>query len=1073
MAAQTPVSDDEDQRTTPGQGDDLRVTPEQVEQLEEKFKQPSYNPAAADIGKQEGIAPLSNEHEDAKAKAETPESLKAAEAGAVADQVGALGFTGDTEAAAAPQNSLQRVKASLAEHRKGILAGGGAAGGAAAIIIVVLLALIPLKVEHIVDNLTSKFFGSSQNAVGGETNSLLENYVVTRVLPGYKSCGTTIDKGCSALSYGSNPVSSLYKSWSNARLENTLAENYGIEFKYDSAAKAWYLKAPGTSGEGDNIGSDGQGLEADFNRADRATMRGAIGDAMENESKWTEVMYRYKVGRLLEEKFGIKRCIIFCGTQDALKDFTNEKKNAAQIFLAQRVLTPRTATLGIVMQCLLDPNCDPEKTEPTQPEEGSTAELNDAPENLETDGAIRTNLTSLAETYGITDDATVLGMIDDYNTIAEKGYSTYVINQVLEKIGLQDLSDNVSNSIPVIGWVNTASQLITKAKNGGPSLIKLSYITNSTAAISLFMMYRSYADEIHTGNVDATEVGSFTDSLGPGDNGASTDPEVGGTAGAEGTPLYASLIDGDTTTPTTTASSIISSLLSPKAYAATVGATTSTSASDTYLCNNGSPPAGTLCPEEVLGGGGNAEATNVSNLLNAPGINIITDAASALSSVFGKVFSTFGSFISDIFGPLGLNSLTSAISGAISPVFKAITNDLIPNPFGSNMSGGRTFDMMAGGADVAGNTYAQNGIGGQKLTPQQSATITNEQESAARLSFQQEPFFARIFSTSSQYSLVSQLAMDIPVGNASTLLQGTFGNLFSNPFGKLLNGFGSIFSHKVSAATPATADPFGIPQYGYTQADLDAIGNPETYWDQHDCGDTSQNGPNYQWNAAAAAAAPDPNTGTPVNTTTDPCLLIEAAVGSAGGLFDSSNLTPDDLADASGSTTTVTTPTTSGNAQQLAQQILSNNNIDLTCLSSSVQQDVQDAANGQPGTAGAMTSAGILQVIAAVGQNHKVCVTAIQSDGQGHCNDEPKSVCPNDPHYTGNAVDFGSLDGVAITGRNAPALTIMQIADSTLSTGAFGQSQCGATPPLPTGWSDFEDTCNHLHVQDIVPNGSS
>jgi hypothetical protein len=168
------------------------------------------------------------------------------------------------------------------------------------------------------------------------------------------------------------------------------------------------------------------------------------------------------------------------------------------------------------------------------------------------------------------------------------------------------------------------------------------------------------------------------------------------------------------------------------------------------------------------------------------------------------------------------------------------------------------------------------------------------------------------------------------------------------------------------------------------------------------------------------------------------------------------------------STDTTTTPTTS-NAQQLAQQIMANSKISLT--GRLVEADIQDAANGNVGTAGVMTSTAILQLINTIGQSHSVAISAIQSGGSGHCNNTPKSSCPNDPHYTGDAVDFDILDGIDITGRNSPALTIMKIAEGILPTGsAFGQKQCGPTPTLPSGWTTFDDTCNHLHVQ--VPAGT-
>jgi flagellum-specific peptidoglycan hydrolase FlgJ len=160
-------------------------------------------------------------------------------------------------------------------------------------------------------------------------------------------------------------------------------------------------------------------------------------------------------------------------------------------------------------------------------------------------------------------------------------------------------------------------------------------------------------------------------------------------------------------------------------------------------------------------------------------------------------------------------------------------------------------------------------------------------------------------------------------------------------------------------------------------------------------------------------------------------------------------------------------------SKELARQILNTPNIDLTSFRISVYQDVVAAAAGQPGTAGAMTSPNILRLILAVGQEHKVLVTAIQSDGQGHCDNRSKAECPDEPHYTGDAVDFGSLDGATVDGRNAASQTIMNIAEQVLpAPAAFGQSECGSlNNPLPTGFAQFPDSCNHLHIQD-VPAGS-
>ena len=44
----------------------------------------------------------------------------------------------------------------------------------------------------------------------------------------------------------------------------------------------------------------------------------------------------------------------------------------------------------------------------------------------------------------------------------------------------------------------------------------------------------------------------------------------------------------------------------------------------------------------------------------------------------------------------------------------------------------------------------------------------------------------------------------------------------------------------------------------------------------------------------AAAGNPDPNNGMPTNSSTQPCMLIQATLGSLGGTMDSSLLTQSD-----------------------------------------------------------------------------------------------------------------------------------------------------------------------------------
>ncbi|HSX36567.1 MAG TPA: M23 family metallopeptidase [Patescibacteria group bacterium] len=824
--------------------------------------------------------------------AESPESLGAAEAGAANNFNFNPGEKGNT-------GTLGRVLAAARGNKKKALAGGGIAGAIIGFIAIIFFMLIPLKIEHIVQNLQNRFFATSENAVQGETQKMFTLYIERHVLPGYQGkCGTTIDSRCSAVGLnGTNPVSNLYKSWANAKLENKLATKYGIEFKYDKATGNWYLKAPGTNGNGDNIGPNGEGLDKEFQKANRASMRSAWRDAMQNETKWKQMYYRFKVGRLLEEKYGIRRCLIFCGVTDPLKDNVKAQKQAAKLFLTDRVITPRNKTLGVALTCLFDDTCDPTKSLSSNTSDPALA----GSEQSATETEVSNNFKQLAAQFGI-EDAEALQKT--YSTIADKGYLTFIVNQVLSKLTGQEIDQTATDKIPVVGWINLGDQVYEDVKDSGPKVKKLAYITNADAAVSEFSMYRTYADEIHTGHVSASEVGSLVDSLGPGNSGKATDAIVGGTAGAEGTPLYAKLIDNSTVK----------------------------SSSKDYKCNDGNPvPTNKfVCSEEILGQG-NDSLNAIHHVLTLPVFQTLNLIADIWHSTVGKLFQGLNFIIGGAIN-LAISSVQSTADATCHvpiinwnpyckgrdlvhqwepAIIEAVISWVIPNPFSTNMGGGRTFDMLAAGTDVTGNDSAHTTLGGRQLTPQQTADIINQQQEQAQQDFVQQPLFARMFSTDSQYSLVSKVAMATPL-NFQASAQTGLASFISNPFASIFHGFGSIFSTKASADLSAQADPFGVTQYGYTQADLDNIGDPEAYWNQY-CSDNAFNA--YQkdnsWNDASANTL-DPNNEMPVNTTTNPCLLIKSTVGSAGGLFDSSLLTQDDLGDVSGSSSTSSSGTTNG-----------------------------------------------------------------------------------------------------------------------------------------------------------------
>jgi len=790
-----------------------------------------------------------------------------------------------------------------ARHKRKLI-WGGVSATLAGLSVALFFALLPLKILNVVNNLQNRFFATGQNAVQTETDNLFRGYVIKHVLPSYKTCGTTISKNCSINVVGTDPVSKLYRSWSTGRLENKLAQNYGIEFHH--RADGWYLKTPSTSGVGLAIGENGAELDSAFKKVGISEIRGAISQ----ETRWYQVYFRFKVGSLLQEKYGIRRCLIFCSVTDPLTNKVADQKIAAKLFLTQRVITPRNQTLGIAFECLLN-GCIADTAQPTtDATPGLTGAEAGAPENAETDAAIRRGLTSFAARYGVTDSGSVDALVQTYKDISDKGFQKYLVTKGLAPFIGETTADGFTKLVPIAGWIDLTARLVQAGGEASQNLRKLAYVTNATAAVDLFSMYRTYADEIKSGHANATEVGSLVDSLGSGNQGSSTDPEVGGTASAEQAPLYDYLINGNTNASASSATASKGSLLSDLLGSQVLAASGATTATPSYLCNNGKGvPAGQLvCNEEILGQGNHYADT----IKNIPGYDFLQKISGLWMASGGQVFSIINSILGSVFQKVvaGLDAtcglpLFSQVSlycqaktlasGAASTLVNAVTQWLIPNPFSTNMSGARTFDMMAAGADVAGNDSAHTTLGGQALTPAQSATITNQQLADNQQQYAQQSVFARLFSTSNPYSLTTKLAMALPMNSLPSIRSG-IASFLGNPFAVIGHSFSTLFSGHAYAAATVQADPFGVTQYGYPAGTIPS--DPQTYWNDNCSDDASHayqnDAANNSWNSTASTTL-DSNH-MPMNNSTNPCLLIMATVGSDGATYSSDVLTADDQA---------------------------------------------------------------------------------------------------------------------------------------------------------------------------------
>jgi hypothetical protein len=779
----------------------------------------------------------------------------------------------------------------LLTGKKGIAAisGGGVLVGLIVGVTFFLSLLAPLKINAIVSRLESLFFATSTDAVSQETDNLMSGYIKKYVIGGIKKghCTKTTDSTCVTPISGTSPINKLYDGWRQNRIETKLATKYNIEFGKDSSGRL-YMKAPGLAHNGITLPNDFDTSSTsvfDLGPVSRSEARQALRDATANETLFKRVLFRFKVGRFAEEKYGLVRCVIACDTRDKFNDKVADKKLAAKVTLIQRVIEPRSANLAIILQCLMDTTCNPSDVS-TEDETLRTAQ-NGEPTSS-TDREIRSSMQSFADKYGSEKLAELVTKANDIEKAG--GYQNYLAGKLADslvgKLGGSEAAKETTKqiagkAIPVIGWVNLAAQTISGVNSAGPKLQKLSYVTNAASMAAVYQTYRTVADETKSGHMDATELGSFVDALGPG-----TQPGGKG-SGAESTPLYHKLM-GDGNSATTTAA-LIEAVAGPKAYAATKDPN-----NNTYGCDDSKPvPDGqTICNEESLITKSTLQI-GLAALKSNPQFSALAFVADAWVGVWnhtiGYVINVAGGIVGGIINSIpGISNLEEFAAKFVTPFIQWLTQYLIPSPVSPDMDGGRTFDMMAGGANVIGSDYAHNGIGGQLLTDAQVAEITDRQLDQAQKTFNQQPFFARMFSTDTPYSFVSRLAMSMPStlsGSASSVA----GAILQNPFASIGQGFAAFFSSpRAFAAGTTKCSYFGVKCYGYPSGTIPA--DPEAYWEAN-CKDDSKT---IAWNDAAAADI-DPDTQMPVNKDVNPCLLISASVTAAGATSTDAVLSQDDL----------------------------------------------------------------------------------------------------------------------------------------------------------------------------------
>lgn len=783
--------------------------------------------------------------------------------------------------------------------KKGGLIGGGIAGIIISSVFA-FTALLPLKILNVANNLQDRFFSSSNTMFDRYSDRVFGNYIKKHVLSGMgkEGCKSTLTTNASCLSVvqGESKLSRLYRSWSENNLETKLAKDYGLVFEKTGTNGSVKMRV-NTNTELDITGFESSNKtlfefiaekNPDTTELSRNEIRQLVRKKLSDETGGKKLSMRLKLGKLLERKYGIKRCIVACKSRDDFSDWKNNKTKAYKIALVQRVVEPKSDIISGVMKCVIE-GCDP------------TSNIDrDGVGNGEVERDHNKSLDKLVAKLGTESTEDLFKLYSDVST--KGGVSSYLIEKGLAKYFGAEVAEKVATkAIPVVGWVDLAVKVGKAAQNAPATLRRTGYVATSTAAATYWMMWRTHADEIKLGYVDAEMVGSFTNTL----NGLDTDdsgkvfkPDNGGIT-MESSPLYQQMLGSN--------SAKTSFLGLPVVNAATA-----------VPCdNNKTIAAGELnCPEERLNQADNIVFNSIDYFFNNTtdgetaklAIGLWEKTGGAVLNLVGGVFGLLTGAALDVVKETPVigdayKEVEEKLASVAQDLFKWVFEAIVPNPFNNIAgNGARSFAMMAAGANHTANTHNQINLGGKKITNEQAFALQLEDQRDRSIAFNNSSLSNRLFNGNDTSSLVSRVAMNLPTSRSISI--NNLATSIINPF-KYVGSTLPFISANADNSNIDTAEVFGEEPIGIPLDDPVYSSDPETYTDEY----CKTNG--FDEESWAKTAVEDKSTGQFYHTRTNPCILHNTVVESLGAKYDeellselggsssTSNNTTDSLSDPS------------------------------------------------------------------------------------------------------------------------------------------------------------------------------
>lgn len=740
---------------------------------------------------------------------------------------------------------------STRRRKIGIGVGGGVvAGGMLAFFFLFLPAL---RLEGYISTIDQRVFAATSNAVSKRVEHLFEGYMAGYVLA-LDKCGGKITVECRANYSKSGLASNLYKNWQDARIEEKLFDQYHFQLESlhnsstaDGAAK-YVLKDP----FGRKITLTNGDLRRGTFTGGSRELGNEVNKFLRDNTKWYQVMQRVSVRKYLVRKHGVKFwCFFACKTKDSIDAKFSNAKTKLKYKMVERVIYPMSPKLGLIMDCLINP--DP----------GGRC----SPESLRERGIDRSLLS----------DEELTDITKRFAENKSLSFSQLMIQKLLERVMEKETAQKSVSAIPVAGQIYLALSIIDMLNSADQCLAKycLSHYAadlNSSEYLEYYTAMREANDEMKAGVSSADDVGALVDQFDDG-----------------GQPAEESLVY-QTYTPTGPKTA---SLFSGRAYAI-----------PSYLCANGQPiPAGQLvCPEKKVARTFKIEDIRNNNIVSGlEGILNTYQACPTRVTISGRclglrpvtivhpLLKGIDSISSTVLGPLaevvvkgfssapGLKNIISSVKDRVGDFINGLLGKVFPLPVQVDSPGRDKWDGLEAGGEVAASEFNKGGytaagqaygLGGKLLTDKQDASAAQAYLEQSDYDSAHGSLMSRIASIDNPGSLLSRFVAAMPTSWSG--LSDSFAQILSSP----LHSAGVIFHPAYAAASDINA--FGIPRFGYTANDPAFNADPSIYTPEY-CQQLQK-----KWEASKTD---NPETGIDEYSITNPCLLEQVSVEAASAVF--------------------------------------------------------------------------------------------------------------------------------------------------------------------------------------------